>query len=333
MKIMDSNYTKNELLRRCNPDALYGVRRVEIADGRGRGQRLIDVKTSGGLRASFMEDRCLDVLDFEYKGVNLAFLSKNGLVPSSSIDVETDSFAKYWQGGFLLTCGLRNVGPPCTYEGEFFPLHGRVGFMPAEDVSVAVCEEEIVIAGKVRETSLFGHNLELSRKISIPSDGSKIIVHDKVSNLAPEAETIFLLYHINFGFPFLSEDLNLEFPPGEVKGRTVAAQEKIDTHTIITPPIDGEPEFVFFHMADERDARAELTNKPLGIKATVKYDSSCLPILAQWKCMKSGDYALGIEPGTSFIRGRKDELEDGYDLSVPGFGSLEFGFEVSLEDI
>ena len=333
MKIAKRNYTKEELLRYSNPEALYGARKVEIADGRACGQKLVEVKTLGGLRASFMEDRCLDIFDLEYKGVNLAFLSKNGLVPSASIDPELDSFARYWQGGFLLTSGLRNSGPPCTYKDEFFPVHGRVGFIPAENVNVCVCDEEIVISGKIRETALFGHSLELERKITIPSDGSKIIVNDKVSNLTAEAETIFLLYHINFGFPFLSEDLKLEFPAGEVKGRTASAQEKIDSHALISPPIDGEPEQVFFHMADKKDAKVNLTNEALGIKASVKYDTSRLPVLCHWKSMKSGDYALGIEPSTSTIRGRKEEIENGYDVSVPAFGSLEFGFEVSFEDV
>jgi len=333
MKIMNHIYTRKELLRYCNPNALYSARRVELVSGKGRGQKLIEVKTSGGLRASFMEDKCLDILDIEYKGVNLAFLSKNGLAPSASINMEADSFTKYWSGGFLLTCGLRNTGPSCVDNEEFFPLHGRIGFTPAEDVNIHVCENEIVITGKIRETALFGPNLELERKITIPSDGAKIIVNDTINNLAPEAEKIFLLYHINFGFPFLSEDLELEFPTGEVKGRTALAQEKIKDRALISPPIDGEPELVFFYLPDKKDVQVGLTNNQLLMKATVSYNSTHLPILSQWKSMKSGDYALGIEPGTSFIRGRKEELENGYDMSVQGFGTLEFGFEINLEDI
>ena len=52
------------------------------------------------------------------------------------------------------------------------------------------------------ETALFGSRLEMERKISIPSDGAKINVCDTINNLTPETETVFLLYHINFGFPF-----------------------------------------------------------------------------------------------------------------------------------
>jgi hypothetical protein len=90
---------------------------------------------------------------------------------------------------------------------------------------------------------------------------------------------------------------------------------------------------VFFHLPKEKDAHVTLSNPNMGIKATVSYDSSRLPVLSQWKCMKSGDYALGIEPGTSFLRGRKEELENGYDIRVSGFGQLEYMVTLTVEDL
>ena len=36
-----------------------------------------------------------------------------------------------------------------------------------------------------------------------------------------------------------------------------------------------------------------------------------LPVLAQWKCMRSGEYVLGIEPTNSYIMGRSAERENG----------------------
>jgi len=333
MDIFGREYAREDLLRRCNPSALYGARRVELSDGRGRGRRLIEVKTAAGLRASFSEDNCLDILDMEYKGINLAFLSKNAVVATPMANPETDSFTKYWAGGFLSTCGLRNTGPACEVDGEFFPLHGHIGLMPAEHVNVTADEDEIAITGKIRESALFGHCLEMERRITIPADGAEITVHDTVHNLTSEAEAVFFLYHINFGFPFLSEDIVLTFPAGEVRGRTALAQEKIPHRAKITPPVDGVPEVVYFYSPEERDATVGLSNEGLGLKATVQYDSTSLPVLTQWKSMGSGDYALGIEPGTSFIRGRKEELENGYDIQVPAFGSLEFKVKIALEEI
>ncbi|MCL2839074.1 MAG: aldose 1-epimerase family protein [Oscillospiraceae bacterium] len=333
MDIFNQEYSREDILRRCNPSALFGARRVELTDGRGAGHKLIEVKTTAGLRASFIESRCLDILDLEYRGVNLGFLSKNGMIESPIANPEINSFTKYCAGGFLFTCGLRNTGGNCEVDGEFFPIHGHIGLTPAESASIDVNDKEIVITGKVRETALFGHCLEMERKITIPSDGAKITVRDTVHNLTPEAEHVLLLYHINFGFPFLSEDLELKFPKGEVKGRTELAQSAISEHAKITPPIDEEPEVVYFHSPEEKDVSVNLSNARLGVEAIINYDASELPVLAQWKCMRSGDYALGIEPGTSFIRGRKEELENGYDIAVPPFGKLEFGFTVEFNNL
>lgn len=332
MKVLGRDYTREELLRRSNPSAIYGTRRLELSDGRGRGQRIIEVKTSAGLRASLSVDRCLDILDLEYKGINISFLSKNGVVSAALTSPDTDSFPNYWPGGFLYTCGLRNTGPSCNINGEFFPTHGRIGVTPAESVSVSTNEDLITISGKVRETALFGPNLEMERKISLPSDGAKITVKDIISNLTPEAENVLFLYHINFGFPFLSEDIELEFPESDIRGRTDLAQKNMENRLKITPPIDGEPELVFFYQPKEKDVNVSLSNRRLGIKAVLSYDSLKLPVLSQWKCMRSGDYALGIEPGTSFLRGRKEELKNGYDIRLPGFGHLEYGFTITLND-
>ena len=331
MKINDKTYTREELLRRNNLDTLFGARRVEMVDGRGTGHKLIEVKTTAGLRAVLSESRCLDIAELEYRGVNLGYLSKNGITQIPNTNPDVNSFRKYWFGGFLSTCGVRNTGAFSEINGEFFPFHGHIGMTPAEYLNITVDENEIVITGRMRETELFAHSLEMERKIIIPSDGAKITVKDTVYNLTPEAETVLLLYHINFGFPFLSEDLELEFPKGEVRGRDDYDQQRISEHMKITKPIDGEPEVVFFHNPSERDVVVKLSNEPLGMNAKVSYDREQLSVLAEWKCMRSGDYALGIEPSTSIIRGRKKELENGYDIKVPAFGKLEFGFTVEFE--
>jgi hypothetical protein len=326
-------YTNEDLLRHNNPSALFGAKRFELAEGRARGQRFIEVKTAAGLRFTLAEDKCLDIAELEYRGVNLAFLSKNGFMPSSLANAETGSFIKYWSGGFLATCGLRNTGGGCVHNGETFATHGHISQTPAEDISIRADFDAITVTGKVRETALFGACLEMERTITVPTNGARIKIEDTISNLTAEDEIIFILYHINFGFPFLSEGLELTFPEGGAVGRTDEAQRRINDRLTITKPIDGEPEFVYFYSPKERNAKVILANKQAGIRATVSYDSERLPVLAQWKCMKSGDYALGIEPGTSRIRGRKEEIEDGYDIKVPAFGKLSFGFEVDITDI
>ena len=331
MEVLGRSYSREDLLRRCNPSALYGARRMSLAQGRGKGIGIVEIKTTAGLRLTLLEDKCLDILDLEYKGINLAFLTKNGPVVENN--PETGTFLKHWQGGFLGTCGLRNVGEPCTVNGEYFPFHGRIGVTAAENVNISVNEEAIVVSGLIRESQLFGHCLEMERTITVPSDGTSVQVKDVVRNLTPEPEFVFVLYHINFGFPFLSEDLVVDFPKGERKGRTPEAQAIIDCCSTFTKPEDGVPEHVFFHLPDAEEPTVVLNNKALGLSAKLQYKKAQLPVLAEWRCMRSGDYALGIEPSTSFIRARAEELKNGYDIKVPGFGQLEYGFTLDLGGI
>ena len=330
MKILGQEIPQSDLLRHSNPTALYGAKRVTVAEGRAKGQGLIQVKTADGLRLTILEDKGLDILDVEYRGVNLGFLSKNGLTNQNHTEMPGDSFVRYWQGGFLGTCGLRNVGGPCTVDDEPFPLHGRIGLAAAENTGVDVNDTHIVITGLLRETALFGPALEMHRTIEIPVDGAKIKVRDVVKNLTPEPQPIFLLYHINFGYPFLSEHLKSQFPAGEVKGRTPEAQKLLAEHAVFTKPVDGANENVFFHMPIAEKPVVKLMNRQLGLAVDISYDKSQLPVLAQWRCLKSGDYALGIEPSTSYIGGREQELANGYDTYMPAFGQMEFGFGVKI---
>jgi len=336
MNVLGTNYTREELLRYSNPPStLYGARRVEIAEGRARGQKYIEVKTSAGLRAFISEDRCLDIVELEYRGINLGYLTKNGLVATGTASPETNSFRRYYMGGFVNTCGLRNTGFFCNVDGEFFPVHGHIGLTPADNVCVNVNEDEIVISGKMRETAFGGWNLEMERKITIPSDGAKVTVHDRIDNLTPNPEIILFMYHINFGFPFLSEALNIEYPKSEkVCGHPLmpASQENFDRRMEITPPVDGDPEMCYSHFVKKEEAIVRMFNERLKLKGTLSFDGSKLPILTQWKSLRPGDYAFGLEPGNSRLLNRENELKDGFDTKVAGYGSLEYGFSFDVTE-
>ena len=334
MNIFGKEYTREELLRYSNPPSnLYGARRVEIADGRARGQRYIEVKTSGGLRACISEDRCLDIVDLEYRGVNLGYLTKNGHVATGPASCEVHSFRRYYMGGFVNTCGLRNTGFTCNVDGEFFPVHGHIGLTPANHVNINVSEEEIVISGKMFETAFGGWCLEMERTITIPSDGARVTVKDVINNLTSTPEIILFMYHINFGFPFLSEALIIEYPQAEkVIGHPLmpASEENFDKRMEITPPKDGDPEMCYSHFLKNEEAIVSLFNESLQLKGRLSFDGGKLPILTQWKSLRPGDYAFGLEPGNSRLRNRENELKDGYDTKVAGHGSLEYGFTFNI---
>jgi hypothetical protein len=317
-----------------SPDQLNSVRRLTLTEGPGEGMRLIEVCTEAGLRAVFLESHALDLYDLHFKGFNLAFLSKNGLLGGRVQSVAGD-FVRTWPGGFLVTCGLRNTGPDCTDGNEYHPFHGRIGGMATDNLSIDFdrAGKRLLIKGQMRESALFGYHLVLERSIEILLDESAIIWKDAVCNLTPGPEPFFLLYHFNFGYPFLSPKLALHFPPGTVLPRTEAARQGLAEFDRIIPPVDGYEENVFFHLplpANPPQTAIRLVNPVLGIAAILTYSTAELPVLVEWKSMRSTDYALGIEPGTSQIRGRTAEIADGYAETIPSFGRREFNLRLNL---
>jgi hypothetical protein len=317
-------------------DQLGSVRRLTVADGPGEGMRLIEACTPAGIRAVFMESRALDVFELHYRGVNLGFMSKNGL-HSGRVHLVSGEFQQDWPGGFLATCGLRNNGASSTdpSTGEFFPIHGRISGMAAEQTSIDLDwpNNRLVIRGRIQESALFGHRLVLDRQIEIKLNEPVIIWKDTVTNLTPEPEPIFILYHFNFGHPFLSPDLQLHFPPGSVIPCTENARQGLADFDRIIEPVDGFFEHVFSHLplpSNPLKASVRLVNPVLGIKAELHFSTGELPILTEWKSMRSTDYALGIEPCNNLNRGRAEELANGYDQILPPFGSREFNLRLEL---
>lgn len=335
-------------------DQYYSVRRLILADGPAAGMSLIEVITAGGVRALLNESRALDIYELHYRGVNLGFQSKNGLAGPTASWVNPGEFARAWPAGFLATCGLRNTGPDTEAADGYHPLHGRIGQTAAERVGISVDENkmQLIITGKIKETALFGHHLVMERTVSFDLQNARIEYSDKIINHAAEAEPVFLLYHINFGFPFLSPALECRYPAGDVLPRTEDAAMNLDQHTKISRPIDGKPEQVFFHLpagvnasvdgrlplerypqaeTEADEAMVKLTNKDVGIATALSWKWSELPVLSQWKSMKAGDYALGVEPGNTLIRGRKTELELDSVPLLEGHSSITKGFVLDCE--
>ena len=334
MKIAGQDYARGELLARCsNLSAMYGARRISLEDGKASGMKAVEVRTAAGMRCLFSEERCLDLMELDFKGTGLGFLCKNGIVSNAYAEPAANDFWRYWTGGMLATCGLRNTGEGCTVDGEKFPQHGHIGLMPASNVGICVDEENITVTGTMRESAMFGHCLEMKRTISIPVSGAQVRIEDEVRNLTANPEPLFLLYHFNFGFPFLSEALELCFPEGETRARDENAARHMEEHTRIAAPVNNEAEQCYFHLARDTNAEVRLTNRSLGMTARLRYDTGNLPILTQWKSMRAGDYALGIEPGTSLIRGRAEELKNGYDVCLGGYESMTFAVELALESV
>jgi len=294
-----------------NEGQLVTLRRVTIDEGKARGTQVIEVATAGGLSVDILPDNGLDIGQVRFRGRNMTFITKNGLVSPERMLPYENEFLHYFPGGLVYTCGLRSAGPANRDGDEWHPLHGRYHGTPAEQVAARVEDGHVVIAGVVRDTALFGQVLELKRTISIGCEDAVIEIRDEVSNLAPRDEEIMMVYHCNFGYPLLSETAELTLPEArETLPRTEFARQGLNKTTTFEPPVDNEEERCFFQkMKDE--FHVTLSNSAISTRMDMEWSGDTLPIMVEWRSMASGDYALGLEPSNSTIMGRRAQREDG----------------------
>lgn len=316
----------------CNRCQAYTLRKVRVDEGKAKGTEIIEVVTAGGLQVDLLPDTGLDIGQVRYKGVNMTFVSKNGYDSPAVIIPYENEFLKTFPGGMLYTCGLRSTGPANRDGEEWHPLHGRYHSLAAEEVSARVEGDEIVVSGVMRETSLFGHVLEMKRCIRIPVMGAEIKVVDQLTNLAHQPEEYALLYHCNFGWPLVSEEARVDLPAQrKTTPRTPFAKTGLGQECSFTKPVPGEEERVFFH--EDMEHVASLVNPTLHTRMTMTWSDN-LPILAHWRSMASGDYVCGLEPTNCYIMGRSNERENNTLPILQPFETIstELNFRFAQED-
>ena len=294
-----------------NPAQLVTLRRVTVAEGRAKGTDIIEVRTAGGLELDILPDAGLDLGQARYMGINMSWMSRNGYDSPAAISPYETEFINTFPGGLLYTCGLRSAGPANRDGGEWHPLHGRYHSLQAEQVCTEIVGDEIMVRGVIRETALFGHCLEVRRRIRIPVFGASVTVEDTVTNQTPGDEEMMQIYHCNFGYPLLSEKARLVLPDErETIPRTDFARTGLKHACEFDAPIPGEEERVFFQKM-QHDYWARLESPEPGVNMTITWSGDTLPILSQWRSMAAGDYVLGLEPTNCYIMGRHAERENG----------------------
>jgi hypothetical protein len=230
------------------------------------------------------------------------------------------------------------VGGENEDMGERLPQHGRIGGAPAEGLGVSARWEGdeylLHVSGEMREAALFRENLVLRRRVETRLGANSFKIIDRVDNETCSAEPLMLLYHINFGFPFLGPELRLLLPKGaRTRPYSEAASKGLDACRAFEAPVDGYPEQVFEHMLPPRpggDTGVLLVNGGLGLAVAIRYSIDQLPFLTQWKSMASGDYALGVEPGNCHVEGRAKERQNGTLAFLEPFGSTAFELEIGV---
>lgn len=286
------------------------IRPLTFSEGRSAGLRAFEVK-NGVMRYTLLADKCLDMSELSYKGINMNFLSKPGLQGRNSYDTAGDEAIRSIMGGMFFTAGAENICAPCRVDGVEYPMHGRLRTTPGEHISSdAFWSEEsyhLRVSAEMREAALFGENLVLRRSIETVYGTKTITVTDIFENQCFRAEPLMLLYHINLGWPFLDENLRLYLPTRCVTPRDEASAGHEANYNRMDPPKENEPEYVFIHdmKTDSKGStRAIAVNESLHLGLEICWNTKNLPRFMQWKSTAAGDYVIGLEPANSSVFGR-----------------------------
>ncbi len=323
-----------------NQSQIGGSRHYVLSDGWGRNLRAIDINSGSGLHYTIMPDRGMDISLASFKGTNLVYMTCNGETHPSFFEPENFGWLRTFTGGLITTCGLTYLGSPVTDEEEQLGLHGRYSTIPAKqvtDLSEWIGDEyHIVIRGVVEEGSMFGYKLRLEREISSVQGQNKITVTDRITNFGNKPSPYTILYHMNLGFPLLSEDSELMINPAKTTPRDDSAASGItDFKKFIKPqPLFREQVFDHIMNADANDiAVAILQNNKLGIALSVKFNIVKLPYLIQWKMMGQGEYVLGLEPSNVPGKNRKILKEENLLPILQQGESTVHSIEIILSEI
>lgn len=306
-------------------DDLISVRREIVDDGPARGCRSVTLQAAGGLTTRVLLDRGMDLGSTWFAGTPVSWRSAVGEAPPGRVD-DGQGWLDGWEGGLLTTCGLRNVGAP----GEGHGQHGSFTDLAARDVTVTRRwlpdgQAAVDVTGTLDDVSSLGSHLQVVRCITVRTGSGEVIVTDRATNCGPVREQSPLLYHINFGYPFLvpSSELKLDAL------RSVRAEDGSlagpDHWRVMGPPVFGEQDTIMEHQlkGDPAVGQVDVSGPTVGLTARVSWDRRTLPRLHTWRRRTPGSYVTSVEPANCSLAGRAVDRQAGTAPYLePGEGRL-----------
>jgi len=308
----------------------WRIEKRRLYGGLSDGVDLIMVD-NGQLSFMIVPTRGMGIWKGEYQGIFLGWESPvKDLVHPRHINLE-DRGGLGWLDGFnemIVRCGLGNFGAPGIdvitdnmgrKKEIMLTLHGKIANVPASTVKVKVDPKspfKLEINGIVYERSMFGSNFRLITSTTTTLGSNSLTISDAVENLRGVPDEMQLLYHCNYGFPFLEKGAHLVAPIKKVAPRDPIAAEGIEEFDLYGPPQSGFVEQVYFMNLlanEEGNTMVVLTNRNEDKAVSLSYSVKELPCFTLWKNTSSREdgYVTGLEPGTSFPNVKSFERKQG----------------------
>ncbi|KHL01404.1 DUF4432 family protein [Sinomonas humi] len=291
----------------------------------------LEVQLAGGLSASVLPERGLDIGDTSLAGVPISWRSP--IAPDASPSAGVEKWLANFTGGLLVTCGLRNIGPASAAE----PMHGDYTFLKANRTT---CSTEVTadgatarISGSLDSAGVFAPTLRLRRQITFTSTitTDSIEVTDRITNLGPGDTPLALLYHLNFGAPVAVPGTTLEIHGVEAVIREDCPE--VPHWDRLPEPTDNITEAVWEHRnisTDDGGVRSAAVVSPTH-RVDIAWTADTLPRLYQWVMPTRRRWALGIEPSTAPLFGPDRTPPGGGAPILTADESLTTGLSVSVQ--
>lgn len=306
------------------------IRKRTLRGGLRDGIDVVEIN-NGELSFTVVPTRGMGVWKGDYKGIPIGWNAPiNGPVHPKFVNLSSRG-GLGWLAGFdevVVRCGLESNGAPGmdkipTNTGAIadteLTLHGHIANIPASYVAIEVIPgdtPELCVSGIVEESMLFCPQFKLSTRISTKIGSNSWTIADEVTNERATDSEMELLYHCNFGGPFLDKGATFAVPCSMTMPRDELSEEDVDSRTVFRGPEPGFVEQCFYHVpigGDGGDSVAMLSNAAGDKGVAVRFNVNELPCFTLWKntSAESDGYVTGLEPATNFPNPRVFERRHG----------------------
>ena len=295
----------------------WSIKKARLKGGLSDGVDTITVD-NGKLSFVVVPTRGMGVWKGEYEGTFIGWDSPvKDLVHPRHVNLEARG-GLGWLDGFnewVVRCGLVSFGAPGVdtivdnrgnKKEVTLTLHGRIANIPASVVKVRLEPPfKMGVEGTIYEASMFGPQLKMTTSISTTPGSNSLKISDTIQNLRSSANEMQLLYHCNYGRPFLEEGAKLVAPIRQVAPRDAVAVKGIESFDVYGPPETGFVEQVYFikpAAGSDGRTKAMLVNSDATKAVSIAFNTNELPCLTVWKntAAEEEGYVTGLEPGTNF---------------------------------
>lgn len=275
---------------------LASVQRIVLADGPDAGQKLIALSTGGGLDVQLKEEGSLDIRSLHLRGMPVGWRHPAG-------DAGNPQRALT---GFLVTCGLENV----RAARDGLPQHGSLALSPVRVTGLGADwdarEPRLFVAGEITRPLPCGAVLRLTRRVTAPIGGTRLMIEDRVENVSATPAEMMILYHLNFGFPVAGPGCMVRLGDRRIAGIDASTPEEAPGNPRCYRREDGGPVTL---------DRPAIGGWP-GLRMQLTADTGALPFLQTWRDGRRHRNILALEPCNCALRA--DGTSVGGTLLAPG---------------